>query len=131
MFLANTYVFASLYHLAGYVVPQSQLASDFFSGAFYFRIGVILLIVAGAVMFLPEKDKRFRLHPVHDSVLDAKMSHPMSRQFRCVRRKETANLAGKHLHLGRMKNLANRKPIAKFNHAIILELFFILPQKRL
>src|SRR5688572_24050244 len=44
MFLANTYVFASLYHLAGYVVPQSQLASDFFSGAFYFRIGVILLI---------------------------------------------------------------------------------------
>jgi hypothetical protein len=63
MFLANTYVFASLYHLAGYVVPQSQLASDFFSGAFYFRIGVILLIVAGAVMFFAGKRQKVSPSP--------------------------------------------------------------------
>ena len=58
MFLASPYVFSSIYHIAGYIVPQSQMASGFFSGAFYFRIGVVLLIVAGAVMFLAGKRQK-------------------------------------------------------------------------
>ena len=61
MFLANAYVFSSLYHLAGYFAPQSQLAGDFISGVFFVRIGAILLIVAGAVMFFAGKRQKVSL----------------------------------------------------------------------
>jgi membrane protein insertase Oxa1/YidC/SpoIIIJ len=49
IFLIQAYVFSSLYHLAYFA--SGQLGSDFFSGAFFARIGAILLIIAGAVMF--------------------------------------------------------------------------------
>ena len=55
IFLVQAYVFSSLYHLAYFASGQ---LGDFFSGAFFARIGAILLIVAGAVMFFIGRSRK-------------------------------------------------------------------------